>query len=279
MQPITGLLIAIALCAPALAWAKATPPQLNAGGFAACLGQAAPEFDLGQLQQRYRFRDTDLLLPFLAVNTTIRLPVLGLAQRAAKRRWTDSWNRRESTLAASLLGEEHLTPDVFFKKAAQTCSGDIFCAALISHNILRTLGRHSQAANAKHDYNPRWFKSNRDFWLAQIPLVRQALIPLRSDGGGDRWGEWYHFFGILTFAIHEVAHTGQLGTTLFVARMNAILNPWLTNGGIESAEKARIDLDSAQVAWLYLTRRLLASGSSCAETASYVRLMPLATLL
>ncbi len=261
-------------CQTASAAVKPAAPQLNAGGFAQCLAQANPEFDLDGLQSRYRFHDADLLLPYLAVYSAVRLPgLVGLAQRLAQRRWSTAWNSRENALALTLLQDGVQTPETLFKDAARICGGgDIFCAALISHNVLRTLGRHAQAVTAKHDYNPTWFKSDQSFWLAQIPLIQKALISLRHDGGGDRWGEWYHFFGILAFATHEMAHTGNMGTTPFVVRMNAILNPLLTRGGVESAEKARLDIDAASVAWLYLTRRPLSSGLSCDLAASYVRL-------
>ena len=136
-------------------------------------------------------------------------------------------------------------------------SNDVFCAALNLHNVYRTFGRHDQAietdrsTGAVSDYNFSWYKDHSAVWAQRLPSIQAAMISLRTDEGGDRWGEWYHFFGILAYATRELSLGFNEGLLDFVVRMNEVLNP-LIAGEPENPLKARFDRDSAQVAWTYL---------------------------
>jgi hypothetical protein len=261
-------------------------PQLNREGFAHCLGESGPEFDLSEISRSHQLSDQDLLILHLAVYPGVRWPgVSQWLQDPARKRWTQRFEAQEEELAQQLLchaliaaPQEPLTPSSVFARGLAICGpSDVFCAALISHNVLRTLGRHEEAVfrNPRSgnvvDYNPRWFKRAREFWIQQAPQIQGSLISLRKDGGGDRWGEWYHSFGVLTYAVHEMALHRNLSTVALMVRLSALLNPVLV-GGPEDPEKAQIDRDMVRVAWLYLSRAELMPPVSCQERGSYVLL-------
>jgi hypothetical protein len=153
----------------------------------------------------------------------------------------------------------------------------VFCAALISHNVLRTLGRHAQATyqdprtGETHDLNPAWFRSDQPLWEAQLPALQSLLVNIRPDRGGDGWGEWYHFFGILAYTVHELSLNQGLSHVDLVVKLNELLNPLLA-GGPESPEKSRLDRDSVLVDWSFLRCEGLAQAGSCDERVSYVAL-------
>ena len=94
------------------------------------------------------------------------------------------------------------------------------------------------------------------------------MISLRRDEGGDRWGEWYHFFGIFAYAMHERVAHGKTDGADFVARMNKLLNPLLV-GEPEEPAKAQLDRDSIEVARAYL-KGVTDDGASCADRSRYV---------
>ena len=239
------------------------PPQLNLAGFAYCLSKEAPQVDLLLEREIYGFSSVDLFLLYLSVYPGRRIPGLGLLlQDPAHLRWARAFEPQEAKLAQELrdlIGapEASLTPNRFFRMALDACGGRIFCASLTSHNVLRTLGRHAQAiyrdprTGALRDINPEWFNQDREVWLIQIPFLQRLLMPLRADGSGDRWGEWYHFHGILGFVFHEMALRTEMRNVEVIVRLNEVLNPLLA-GGIEEPEKARMDLDSIRVAWYFI---------------------------
>ena len=253
------------------------PPQLNVPGFAACLREPlkgrTPDFRT--LTVSHALGATDGLLLYLSVYPGVR-PAgrMGwVVQQAAHRYWQTALESAEERLLPLLLdaadqaeynGDSSgvLTPGVLFDFALQACReagarsaavvDDPLCAAVISHNVLRTLGRNHRAVGADPwlgrvvDLNPDWFQRDRANWLREIPRIQVALIPLRADSQGDRYGEWYHFFGILAFGLRDQAVHGDLMQTWLAVRMNQVLNPILA-GGAEEPEKARLDRDSAQV--------------------------------
>lgn len=266
------------------AWAGAfVPYQLHPRRFAACLKETIPSADVASTRaigKSHGFGNLDLLLIHLAVYPGVQIPAVSLLlQSKAKLWWTDWYNLRERTLAESIVDfgahSRTLFPRDLFADALKSCGkGDFFCASLIAHNVLRTLGRYPQGiyrnplTGKSTDYNPAWFKAERDKWIASNPATQTSLIPLRPDGSGDRWGEWYHFYGILTYALHEVALGKRPASVEFVVRMNEVLNPLLA-GGKEEPEKARLDRDSIEVAQWFLTDTH-PPKVDCSKAATYV---------
>ena len=68
---------------------------------------------------------------------------------------------------------------------------------------------------------------------------------MRKDGA-EKFGEWYHFFGILAFSVRELAVNGSVDAVESAVRWNRRLNPILA-GDFEEPEKARLDEDSVKV--------------------------------
>lgn len=236
------------------------PPQLNISGFAQCLAEKQQVIALTKIKKRHKLNSLDLLLPYLAVYAGKRLPGFDeLLQTPAQNRWSGAFEEQEEILAFRLLESamqlepSPITPSSVFGMALNVCGKyDGFCAALISHNVLRTLGRHETAfykspiTSEVFNYNPLWFQGNTTFWLENAPRIQKQLFSLRRDRGGDGWGSWYHFFGLLTFSIHEMAIYGWTGSADFVAMMNQLLNPILA-GGKENPHQAKVDKESVQV--------------------------------
>jgi hypothetical protein len=290
----SALTVESALDGPALAtgprnaqglFSPDAPSQLNAPGFAYCLAQDAPQVDLGGMRADFALGDFDLLLLYLSVYPGKRIP--GLAetfQTPAHDRWARAFERPEKSLAETLRARVargdppgSLAPGPFFKDALEACGGSPFCAALISHNVIRTLGRHAEAiyrsplSGRAEDLNPDWYRSEEALWLLEIPQIQALFTSLRIDGGGDRYGEWYHFFGILTFSIHEMALHQKMRNMDLIVRLGEILNPLLA-AGAEVPEKAALDRDSVEIAWLFIRNdRLAAPAASCTDRAAYVR--------
>lgn len=259
------LLIIALICGPALAdsW---VPNQLHPRRFAACLRETAPDASLTSVRtfaSAHRFSDKDALLFHLAFYPGVEIPGLGLVHTSARTWWGKWWEKEEHAVALTLrtLARQNRTlyPATLFAHALSACGRkNYFCAALVSHNALRSLGRHTRAVHTaflsgrKTDHSPQWFQQSRADWLAALPVMQKAFIPLRPDGKGDRWGEWYHFYGILTYALHEAALGKSPSSIDFVVRMNELLNPLLA-GGQEEPEKAQLDRDSIEVAQWFLT--------------------------
>ncbi|MBY0371377.1 hypothetical protein K2X33_11865 [bacterium] len=259
--------IAAALTFSFAASAAWVPNQLHPRRFAACLKAAAPGASLKSVrpyEKQHKLTDNDLLLMHLAFYPGVEIPGLGWVMHSKARLWWSGWwEKQEHALALGFQAHANqrrtLFPSGFFAAAVKTCGqGNYFCAALISHNVLRTLGRHPHGIHTailsgqKTDNNPKWFQKDRAKWLAGLDSQKESLIPLRLDGGGDRWGEWYHFFGIFTYALHEAALGRSPSSIDFVVRMNEILNPLLA-GGQEEPEKAQLDRDAVEVAQWFLT--------------------------
>jgi hypothetical protein len=277
----TGVIV---FCLSSSAWADAfVPYQLHPRRFAACLKQAIPSADVATtmaIGKATGFNNFDLLLVHLAVYPGVQIPgISSVLQPKAKLWWTDWYNRRERTLADAVIDygahSKTLVPRDLFNDALKSCGkGDFFCASLIAHNVLRTLGRHPQGIHRSlftsktTDYNPAWFQAERDKWVDAGPSTQKSFIALRADGGGDRWGEWYHFYGILTYALHEVGMGKRPASVEFVVRMNELLNPLLA-GGKEEPEKARLDRDSIEVAQWFLTDKA-PPKVDCTKAATYV---------
>ena len=272
--PIASVILASLLPAHA---AAQVPAQLNVPGFAACLSEPLEYLpvDISGMRAAHGLGPTDGLLLYLSVYPGVR-PGGGLGwwvQDQAHDKWQTQFERAEEELLSVLLDaaeasegeggrEGILTPGTLFAGALDACRrhgpqalilhDDPLCAAVISHNALRTLGRHRRALGVDPwlrrtvDLNPGWFKLRRRFWLVRIPAIQRALLPLRASGEGDRFGEWYHFFGILAFGLRDYAVNHNLQQTWLAVRMNQVLNPILA-GGFEEPEKARLDRDSAGV--------------------------------
>lgn len=256
--------------------------QLNISGFAQCLRADAPSIDTTYTQATYSFSDGDFILPYLAFYPAQWPTLVSPFRNAALKRWSGNFEQEEQALSQDLFSlETSLTPGGFFEAALNACDThtgesqgepkDVFCAALISQNVLRTLGRYPNAIDSKQgvDLNPDWFKNNQSAWLKIIPTLQSQMISLQQDGQGDRLGEWYHFFGILTFSAHELTLHGELESAAVGAKLNDLLHKFLT-GEPEDPIKAQIDQDSVQVARAYLLGTETAPQSSCDIQAAYV---------
>ncbi|MGZ3691431.1 MAG: hypothetical protein ACXVAX_08005 [Pseudobdellovibrio sp.] len=256
------------------------PQQLNTEGFASCLAQDLPEINYFSAIARNLLYPGDMVLPYLAVYAGKRLPVVG---GLVQYRWSGDYASEEQTLARRLYeratGTAALLPNVIYQEALNSCgSENAFCAALISHNVLRTLGRSETAirinpiTQQKSDLNPEWFKIDRSGWLARAQKIQQSLISFHRDGSDDRWGDNYHFFGLLTFSIHEKSLYRNITSAWIVARVNQVLNPVLA-GGEENPGKARIDRDSIEVASRYFDKSFRSGVWNCNSATAY-RLAP-----
>jgi hypothetical protein len=260
--------------------------QLNLPGFSSCLirhgnGPEDARFDWRGMRGHYGFSGSDGYLTYLSVYPNRRVPVLEqLKQERAHERWQIAFEAAEERLVSQLFlaSDAPLLPGPVFGLAIDSCreaglalpESDPFCATLILHNSFRTMGRHRQAIHGSRDLNPHWFRANPEFWKQVFPEIREQLIPLRRDGGGDRFGEWYHLFGILSFSLHEGAFRGDLWLSELAANANRILNPLLA-GGTLPPDKARLDLDTVELAkeWFF---RPTAPGTEeeCLRRDTYV---------
>ena len=285
---------------------EAGPAQLNVQGFASCLQDSLADrpVDLRSLRTVHQLGATDGLLLYLSVYPGVRPGGRAgwLLQQTAHFYWQTSLEAAEGRLLERLLEaveqsestatcDVFLTPGELFRVALESCrenppwgrgwnsDADPLCASVVAHNVLRTLGRHRRAIGVDPwlqqttDLNPQWFQRDRSYWLKKIPRIQQVLIPLRSDGEGDRYGEWYHFFGILAFGLRDQAVNGNLTQTWIAVRMNQLLNPILA-GGEEEPEKARLDRDTARVVGALLQPVVLrASGDCRTDSRLYVNEM------
>ena len=242
------------------------PAQLRAESFAFCLREAANGVpDLAEIRSRHGLGAFDLLLTYLAVYPGVRAPApWDRYQDRARDRWSEAWGQAESGLAADLLQDPRVSPAEFLSRAIGRC-GDAFCGALIAHTVLRTLGRYQRGGA----YNPGWFEQDRDRWIAGVESVREGLYSLRTDGGGDRYGEWYHFFGLLAYGLRDAALHRGLMRSGAVARLNELLNPVLA-GGREDPIKARLDRDSVRVVAEFVNAKDPRPYASCSTREAYV---------
>jgi hypothetical protein len=241
--------------------------DLNIQGFATCLGK--PSISLPALESQYDFNDLDLLIFYLAAYPGEKLPhVPTFVQTQAEARWGAQFESRGDQLAQAFLRTPPHTPQDAFRAALSVCSADVFCAALTIQNVLRTFGRYGQSVVGNVDDNPEWFKNNRDQWIAFVPVIQTSMISLRTDGGGDRFGEWYHVFGILAYAIDEMALGHSESSVTKIVELNNRLDKNLT-GNNEDPVKAQIDQDAVAMSWDFLNGKA-GTQVDCASTAAYV---------
>ena len=272
----------IKICVLALGFSvsvfAAEPQQLNYEGFSYCFSKQLPKIDLISAIINNVLYPGDLLLPYLALYAGKRIPVVS---SVAQFRWSTHYGAAEQMLAENLWDHaqeapgKKLTPDVIYGIALSACGRpDAFCASLITHNVLRTLGRSETAYHKSpitgqvSDYNPAWFRNNRNAWLERAKKIQQSMISLYRNGRGDKWGENYHFFGLLNFSIHEMALYRNVTSAWLVARMNQVLNPILA-GGAEDPIKAKIDRDSIEVASYYFRGNGATRSFDCTSEQSY----------
>jgi hypothetical protein len=252
------------------------PQQLNTEGFASCLAQQLPQVNYLSGVARNILFPGDLLLPYLAVYSGKRLPLVGAFSQY---RWSNDYESEEEDLARALsvraTEQKSLLPNAIYYEALKSCGHEnAFCAALISHNVLRTLGRSKTAlwtnpiTGGIYDYNPQWFKRDRQNWLLRAKQIQRAMISLHRDGSDDKWGDNYHFFGLLTFSIHEKSLYNSINAAWLVARLNKVLNPILA-GGAEDSAKARIDRDTIDVATRYFDQSFRSGVWNCGSALAY----------
>jgi hypothetical protein len=247
----------------------ASAAELNVEGFASCLGSESASINLSALQSQYHFNDLDLLIFYLAAYPGEELPLVpGFIQTRAEAQWGAPFESQGSALASQFLRMPPHTPQDAFRAGLSVCSGDVFCAALTVQNVFRTLGRYQQSIVANVDYNPDWFKSNRDQWIAFVPVIQSSMISLRVDGGGDRFGEWYHVFGVLAYAIDQMALGHSESSVSKIVDLNNLLDKELT-GNNEDPAKAQIDQDSVVMSWDFLGGNTVSAGD-CSSAAAYV---------
>eukprot|EP01006_Ploeotia_vitrea_P039431 TRINITY_DN66349_c5_g8_i1.p2 TRINITY_DN66349_c5_g8~~TRINITY_DN66349_c5_g8_i1.p2 ORF type:complete len:302 (+),score=153.73 TRINITY_DN66349_c5_g8_i1:1-906(+) len=261
--------LAVAAMAAVAAAAKPEPPQLNVTSFAACLQDGRPVFDVQDEVKAFGLSKNDLLIVYLSVYAGERLPIVNTTlQQPAFEKWGVAFWERESVFVETLKRQAHndsvkaITPGMTFQWALDACGydngpqGHPFCASLLQHNVYRTLGRYMKNID-KHgvNYNPTWFRSNRSDWInVQIPAIHAKLVSLRRDNNTEKWGEWYHTFGLATYGVDVMGVMGMSGGESwekFVVFMDTLLNPILA-GGAEDPVKAEIDKQTVALAYNFL---------------------------
>jgi hypothetical protein len=249
--------------------------DLNVQAFAHCLALVSPSVDLPAIQSRYHFNDFDLLVFYLAAYPGEKIPGLPVSvQNQANQNWEVRFESQDGKLAQALVISPPRTPEDAFKAATSICSGDVFCAALTTQNVLRTFGRYQNSivtnskTGAVADYNPAWFKNNREQWVQRIPELQASMISLRTDGAGDRYGEWYHVFGVLAYAIDEMSQGHEENSVEKIVKLNDLFDRELT-GNAEDPVKAQIDEDSVVMSWEFLGGKAQ-SGENCSSVSAYV---------
>jgi len=282
------------------------PKQLNQSAFAFCLsdpGQGLPDLEHDSVNHEMNLKDG--LLLYLSLYAGQRFPVINESlQQPAYERWSVAQNDQErlvvNTFSQLVVSQQSpsTTPRQIFRTAIDACNqivvdsggdpwigqGDVFCAALTCHNVLRALGRRDTYYDQQTgvDYAPKWLKNNESYWIDTFaPLMQSSMIPLRNDGGGDGWGEWYHTFGLLTYGIHQSALLGiemggilDYGIALADTLVAAIVTP---DHKPEDPVKARVDRDVARVLthFLYQNYSSMNDMSICDIEAGYVLPLPL----
>eukprot|EP00466_Bigelowiella_natans_P002550 jgi/Bigna1/84092/fgenesh1_pg.122_\ len=269
---VSCLMAAFAASPPGFYYHVQAAPQrqLNTTAFAACLSPAGyrDTADLTAIRAINDLTNTDGVLVYLSVYAGEREPMLNkTVQQPAYERFSVAYEAKGEalarTIAETLIGEQerrYVSPGFLFRTAASICndtadaSGDVFCAALMCHNVLRALGRRSTYTD-KHgvDYAPAWLRAKESYWMKSVaPALNAAMLPLRNDGGGDKWGEWYHVFGLLAYGIHEAATLSSKHVAVdidkAIAALDTLINKFITPGHQpEDPVKAQVDRDTAEV--------------------------------
>ena len=262
--------------------AFAATSQLNIEGFASCLAQEEPVFSVPVTKKKYKINRTSLntLLPYLAFYPGQRYPLFNAVnQKRGFALWETRFAEQGAKLASALAEQpahSSLVPSKLFEMALTACGDrDVFCAAIASHNVLRTLGRHQKAiykdkvTGEVTDFNPEWFKNNRDFWLKKIPVLKRSMIALRKVPNTDQFGEWYHFFGIYTYVLASDTAKGNTNNANAIVSLNKLATK-LINGHDEDPIKAQVDQDSVGVSKLYINKKSSALPLDCSQVSAYV---------
>lgn len=249
-------------------------------GFACCLAQEVPLQHYGSMRHAMGLDAASSvgLLAYLALYNSQRLPLLNQTiQQPAFERWDKGYWALEEQVAQGLANltslDRQLFPADLWALSAAVCAAErpeqgVLCAALLCHNVLRTLGRYPENIDSHGvDYSPPWFLARREYWVARSKEVASRMAPLRRDGG-ERYGPWYHTFGLLTWAFNEVARDGD-GMGCLATKLVAPLNYFFTAmiGEKEDPEKARIDRDAGLLGCA-LTRRVNAANAADSDTAA-----------
>jgi hypothetical protein len=262
---------------------------LNLDGFASCLMANSPALKVKEIRKKYQLTSDDMatLLPYLAFYPGQRWPGFNtLVQKKGSLLWADRFEATGEKLALRLLqevkampAEKKLMPGQFFKLANEVCGGgDVFCAAITAHNVLRTLGRymfsayHNPVSGKDHDYNPNWFKRRSKFWSEQSPLIEKRLVKLANDPTIELYGEWYHFYGVLTYAVFSWVNEGNLDGVKNVVWLDRIATR-IFNHHAEKPEKAQLDLDTVQISERFV-KKTTSDATDCSMRESYVNPKP-----
>ena len=273
MTVTAGLDMTMLLSVLALTGSFHTPAQLNVPSFTGCLAHANSAMpvwpNLTATRQAFGLNHVDGLLIYLALYSNHRSShaLLNATEEWAYKRWAVAFWPMGQDLALWLreragnytTKSSYITPGELYGAASQSCQRHLpalsreeapYCAAIVSHNVLRTLGRPVTYISATADYLPPWYEADTASWLHATPRIAARMISLRRDGGGERWGDWYHAFGVIAFGIHEAAIEGERLSalvTFLVASANSLLNPILASG-CEDPVKSQGDRDAARVA-------------------------------
>mmetsp|Transcript_14998 Transcript_14998/g.36719 ORF Transcript_14998/g.36719 Transcript_14998/m.36719 type:complete len:306 (+) Transcript_14998:363-1280(+) len=251
--------------------AVTSQPQLNATAFAACLSPPGvrEKLNLRAIRLANNLTIADGILSYLSVYAGERLPLLNkTVQQPSYERFSVAYEMKGKALATKIVNkvlarprsQEHISPGFLFRTASSICNdtddgpGDSFCAALMCHNVLRAIGRRATYID-KHgvDYAPGWLRANETYWMKTAePALQAAMLPLRNDGGGDKWGEWYHVFGLLAYGIHEASILSNdhaaVDIDKVIAAVDTLINAFITPGHKpEDTIKAQIDRDTSEV--------------------------------
>ena len=176
------------------------PQMLNESNFAFCLAMHKPKPDLAAIKKANNFSAVasfDLLL-YLGVYAGKRYALLNATQQKAYVRFSERYWPLEAQLAFEFSNRSlaapnaSVTPGAVYGDAYKLCKGDDFCAALICHNMFRTLGRWRTAFDKRGtNYNPPYFKQNKAFFVQNHIKYQAAMITLDASywlNDMDRFG-------------------------------------------------------------------------------------------
>lgn len=261
------------MCGATMA-SQTVPPQLNETTFERCIRYNCHGCGgIAGLLGRYNLTLDDGLLLYLSVYPGVRIPFMNRAQTIGFNRWCKAFWPLEQALAAKLVevatnGTGAITPATIVAGALSAGCRDFFCVGLVSHNVIRTLGRWPEAIEkgGGHNWNPPWFTSQQTTWTTKwIPAINASFVPLEQPQYlVEQFGAYYHFFGLFVFGVHELSVVPSVAEDfeLFVVLMDKLLNPILA-GGPESPVKYEIDKQSVQIVFRTMLNQTAASSACC----------------